>query len=287
MTWRPLTFGERSTGDFVYYGDQTVFYAYANDTWRITEKLSLNLGLRYEFTAVPVGERAPVSQHRMPVFRVSSALPSPQPQKMNFYPRVGFNYAVDPNTSVRLGFGTAGDVLDDNLGLLSFPPQYSSTIDVGTNGPAVGAPNFLAGGGIPAGTGTLQTFSTLAARALTKVRQPPAYPPVDQILPYAENWTLGVQHVFKNVYTAEVRYVGTRGIHLPTQDQINVQPKVTAANQIPTLMSVPALATLGTMNNNLGAIQALSNIVPAWASAGFTGKITSYRPLSESNYNGP
>ena len=41
-----------------YYGDQTAFYGYGNDTWRVTPKITLNLGLRYEFTSVPVGERA-------------------------------------------------------------------------------------------------------------------------------------------------------------------------------------------------------------------------------------
>ncbi|HZL51318.1 MAG TPA: carboxypeptidase regulatory-like domain-containing protein [Terracidiphilus sp.] len=295
----PTNFGERSTGNFFYYGDQTSFYGYANDTWRISEKLSLNFGLRYEFTAVPVGERAQK-------LNIAASVPglvtfdSPQPQKTNFFPRVGINYALNPNTSIRMGFGTAGDVLDDNLGLLSFPPQYSSTNDVSTNlganpGPAdctgtaaklgaysAGCPGYLTNGGLPHGTGTLNTYSTLAdQRAATS-----AWLPVNQILPYAENWTLGVQHVFRNVYTAEVRYVGTRGIHLPTQDQINVQPKVTTANQIPTLLSAPATATLGTMTNNLLAITNLSNIVKAWGDAGFTGKVTSYRPLSESNYNG-
>ncbi|HEV2485977.1 MAG TPA: TonB-dependent receptor [Terracidiphilus sp.] len=277
----PTGFGERSTGNFFYYGDQTAFYGYVNDTWRISEKLSLNLGLRYEFTAVPVGERAQQ-------LNIAASVPglisfaSPQPQKKNFFPRVGINYAIDPNTSIRAGFGIAGDILDDNLGLLSFPPQYSSTIDVGTNGPAVGAPNFLSGGGIPAGSGTLQSFSTIAKqRAATS-----AYLPVNQLMPYAENWTLGVQHVFKNVYTAEVRYVGTRGIHLPTQDQYNVQPRVTAANQLPTLMSAPATATLDTMTNTLGAIQSLSVITKPFKDAGFTGKITSFQPFSQSNYNG-
>jgi hypothetical protein len=261
----------------------------------------LNFGLRYEFTAVPVGERAQS-------LNIGASAPglvtfgSPQPQKHLFFPRVGINYAVDPKTSVRLGFGTAGDILDDNLGLLSFPPQYSSTNDVNTSvsgnpsGAActkpsytAGCPNFLTGGGLPHGTGTLNTYSSVAAqRAATS-----AYLPTQQILPYAENWTLGVQHVFKSVYTAEVRYVGTRGIHLPSQDQINVQPRVTAANQIPTLLAAPSAATLATMTNTLPAITALSNIVPAWAkpadfatNGGFTSKITSYRPLSESNYNG-
>jgi Carboxypeptidase regulatory-like domain len=300
----PTAFGERSTGANIYYGDQTAFYGYGNDTWRITEKLSLNFGLRYEFTSVPVGERAQQ-------LNIAASAPglvtfsAPQPQKKLFFPRVGINYAVNPNTSIRLGFGTAGDILDDNLGLLAPPPQWGSTLDVGSGAPGVadyGDPNFLSSGGFPPGTpGVFATFCKSGTGPGTNVAcktdvgaqraATSTYLPVNQLQPYAENWTLGVQHVFKNVYTAEVRYVGTRGIHLPTQDQINVRPKVNAANQIPTLMSAPAAATLGTMSNNLGAIQALSIIVPAWGSpsdglGGFTSKITSFRPLSQSNYNG-
>jgi len=302
----PTGFGERSTGNFIYYGDQTVFYAYANDTWRITDKLSLNYGLRYQFTAVPVGERAQS-------LNIAASVPglvsfaSPQPQKLNFYPRVGFNYAINEDTSIRAAFGTAGDLLDDNLGLLSFPPQYSSTNDVATGinknpsaaqcaGYTAGCPNFLQNGGLPHGTGTLASFCLDGTGPGTSLPCQPdldaqraatsAWLPTNQVLPYAETWSLGVQHVFHNVYTAEVRYVGTRGIHLPTQDQINVQPKVTAANQIPTLMAAPNINTLGNMNHTLDDITSLSNFVPAWYNAGFTGKITSYRPLSQSNYNG-
>lgn len=284
----PTNFGERSTGNFFYYGDQTAFYGYGNDTWRATEKLSLNFGLRYEFTAVPVGERKQSLNKAASVAGLVN-FDSPQPQKHNFFPRVGINYAVNPDTSIRAGFGIAGDVLDDNLGLLSFPPQYSSTIDVGINGPDTGSANFLANGGIPAGTGTLQTFSSVAdQRAATS-----SYLPVDQKLPYAENWTLGVQHVFKSVYTAEVRYVGTHGIHLPTQDQINIQSRVTAANQLPTLMSAPSLSALNALTNTPETINPSNggdgnslNILPTWLDAGFTGKVTAYLPSSKSNYHG-
>ncbi len=117
-------------------------YGFANDTYRITEKLTLNAGLRYEFTSVPVGERA---QN----LNIAASVPglisftSPQPQKKNFYPRVGINYAPDPNTSIRGGFGIAADVLFDNLGLLSFPPQYSSTNDVGSGSVCTGGTGGL------------------------------------------------------------------------------------------------------------------------------------------------
>jgi hypothetical protein len=283
----PTNFGERSTGNFFYYGDQTAFYGYVNDTYRVTDKLSINFGLRYEFTSVPVGERAQQLNHAASASGLID-FSSPQPQKKNILPRVGFNYAIDPNTSVRLGFGMAQDVLDDNLGLLSFPPQYSSTNDVGSgNNAQPGDPDFLANGGLPHGTGTLATFATIAdQRAATS-----AWMPVDQKLPYAENWTFGVQHVFHSDYTAEVRYVGTRGIHLPTQIQANIQPRVSAANQVATLLEVPSPASLAGMTNNLGAIESLSNILPQWLNpadgmGGFTGKVTSYQPQSESNYNG-
>ena len=79
--------------------------------------------------------------------------------------------------------------------------------------------NFLKNGGLPPGTGSgitnyPNTPAGLAAqRAATSALLP------DQVLPYAETYTLTVQRTFGSAYTAEIGYVGTRGIHLPTQDQ--------------------------------------------------------------------
>ena len=96
--------------------------------------------------------------------------------------------------------------------------------------------------------------------------------------------------------------MGTRGIHLPTQDQLNVQPEVTAANQLftsttilPDAASLAAggspYATIATpaTANTLGGIAAdnpTGYIIPAFYNAGFVNKITSYQPYSQSNYNG-
>jgi hypothetical protein len=280
----PTAFGERSTGNFFYYGDQTAFYGYGNDVWRVTEKLSLNYGLRYEFTSVPAGEKVQSlnSAASVPGVIVFS---KPKPQKINFLPRVGINYAMNPDTSFRVGFGMASDVLYDNLGILSFPPQYSSTNDVGSGAnPNPGDPNFLTNGGLPAGNGSLATFATIAdQQAATS-----AYVP-DQKLPYAETWTMGIQHVFAKDYTAEVRYVGTRGIHLPTQNQLNVQAKVDATHNLPTYIGeTPSSAELASLPNTLDTINALPNKVPAFETNGanFQSKITTFMPWSESNYNG-
>src|SRR5208283_4034777 len=99
---------------------------------------------------------------------------APRPQYRNYEPRIGISYSINDRTQIRTGFSMANDVLFDNLGLLSFPPQYSSTNDVGTgSAPAVGSPNFLKNGGLPAGTGTLASFASVAAqRAATSAYLP-------------------------------------------------------------------------------------------------------------------
>lgn len=275
-------FAERSTGNHTYYGDQTALYGYGNDTWRITPTVTINAGLRYEFTSVPKGERA---QALNSVSSVPGLIDfhAPKPAYTSFAPRVGINWAPDNKTSIRAGFGIAYDVLFDNLGTLSFPPQYSATNDVGTN-PAFpfGGANFLANGGLPAGTGAgVITLSPADARAATS-----AYLP-DQVVPYAETYTLTIQRTIGSNYTAEVGYIGTRGIHLPTQDQIDIQPRVTSQNQLFTELSGATLVAAAPGASTLAAINVPhGNIVPAFYAAGFRSKITSYQPYSSSNYNG-
>jgi hypothetical protein len=83
--------------------------------------------------------------------------------------------------------------------------------------------------------------------------------------------------------------VGTRGIHLPTQNQYNVQPKTDATHYLPTyISSAPSEAELAGLPNTLATISARSARVPSFVTNGanFTGKITSFLPDSYSNYNG-
>ena len=286
--------GERSSGSHTYYGDQTALYGYANDTYRATSALTFNYGLRYEFTSVPVGER---SQNLNAIADAPGVITfgTPQPTKTSFAPRFGIEFAPDAKTSIRAGFGIAYDVLFDNLGTLSFPPEFSVTQDVGSGtAPAYGSPNFLANGGLPPGTGSgTTTFASAAdARAATS-----AYVP-NQVVPYSENYTLTIQRQFGHGFTGEVGYIGDRGIHLPTQVQINIQPEVTRANYLPTYVNGVAINGQGNDSSTLAAIKAeavaagqgpLSGAYyrPNFYAAGFgSNAITSYQPYSGSNYNG-
>ena len=281
----PSSFGQRSTGNNTYYGDQSAIYAYGNDEFRITKNFTLNLGLRYEFTSVPFGER-------LQSLNAAASVPglitfgSPQPQYKNFAPKVGFAYSpgTSGTTSIRGGFGIAYDVLYDNLGLLAVPPQFGGTCDVlqGTNC-TFSTTGFLAHGGLPPGNGSgLQTFATIADQRAATAN----FLPNEQKQPYTESWNFGIQHVFHNTYTVEMRYVGTRGIHLPVQQQLNVQPRVTPSLFLPTFTTMPDAATIASLTTTLAQIQAQPNIIPAYSDAGFVGPITSFQPYGKSIYHG-
>ena len=71
---------------------------FAQDDFRITPRLTLNLGLRYELQVLPEPQIANSLESR------TSEFPS---DKNNFGPRVGFAYALDKdsNTSLRGGYG--------------------------------------------------------------------------------------------------------------------------------------------------------------------------------------
>jgi hypothetical protein len=290
----PNVLAERSNGNPVFYGDQVALYGFANDNWRIRQNLTLNLGLRYEYTTTPFGSRSQALNSAASVPGLIT-FAAPQPATNNWAPRVGFAYSpgTSSRTSIRGGVGEAYDVIFDNLGLLTLPPQLSSTIDCAPVGNYNCATPFLGNGGILPGPGGVRTFPTVAAqRAATS-----AYLPPNTLDPKSIDWTLGVQHTFAKDYTLEVRYLGTRGIHLPTQIQLNKQPVVTPSFFLPTYTTAPSQATLDALTTTLAQISTAAapvskgglgeTIVPAYAAAGFNAStITGYVPWASSTYHG-
>jgi hypothetical protein len=250
----PDFFGQRSTGSSTYYGNEKAIYFFVNDTWRMNQHLSVNLGVRYEYTTTPIGENRQTLNEisNTPSIRVPEAgnqplvFTAPQAPKNNWAPRVGFAYSPGSsgNTSIRAGFGLAWDTLYDNIGGLAVPPQIGATENVI---PLI--PNFLANGGLPAGHGNGITILD-KADALAQVSN--WIPPKVQD-PYSINWNFGIQHSFAKNYTAEVNYVGTRGIHLNFQDIIGLQASVTPTNFLPTYVQAPSQATLDALPLALNA----------------------------------
>jgi hypothetical protein len=285
--YSPNSLGERNaTAPGVsptYYGNEKVMYGYLQDDWKVNQKLTVNLGVRYEYTGVPLGEQQQSANSAASVPGLIS-FNVPAAQKANFVPRFGFAYSPDSKTVVRGGFGMGYDVLYDNLGILAPAPQFQVTEDV----PSLTnlTTGFLAHGGLPANS----NFSTLAQQRASTTGYVP-----DQKLPYAINWSLGIERTFAQNYTAEIRYVGNHGVSLPTQNRINVQNGTTATNHLYQSFD----STLGSngSDNNVGNTSATAYTyetledtyvarVPAYAAAGFTSNIVGFMPWSSSIYHG-
>jgi hypothetical protein len=277
-------FSQRSAGASNYYGDQVLLFVYGQDDWRIRPNLTLNLGVNYAYQQVPFTAR---QQSVNAIASVPGLLEFKEPsaQKKNFAPRIGVAYS--PNfssglfgrvfgsggkSSIRAGFSMAYDVIFDNLYLLSLPPQYNQTNDADP-----GIPNFLANGGLPATPGALTTAAD--ARAVTSAFI------ADQEVPYSITYTLSFQRQFLTDWSFEARYLGTRGIHLLTQNQINKRSLVTPQNSLPNFTTRPTQAQIDAMSVDVADIVAQGAVVPVYAAAGFRNNITTYLSNGNSTYH--
>jgi len=278
--YNPDYLAQRSLGGSKYYGDRILSGFFANDSWKIRPNFTLNLGVRYEYQTIPYSERL---QTENAISNVPGLITfgEPQPQGNAIMPRIGIAYSpgTSGTTSIRAGYGLFYDVLYDNQGLLTLPPQSTTTVDV----TGLNQGSFLASGGIPP-TAKGATLTQAQARAGTG-----GYVP-NGTRPETSSWNVGVQHTFHKDYVFETRYVGTHSVHLSVQDQLNRQPVVNASNALPLFLTAPSQAVLNGLTNTLAPLTAAynagGNIVPGYLAAGFTGIITSYQPWGNSIYHG-
>ena len=223
---------------------------FGQDDYRVTRRLTLNLGLRYDYLA-PVTEH----HHRLGTFdpglvpaaaRLNGGagllqgfvLPASLPgfgtpgvgdsllladDKKSFAPRAGFAYDVFGNArlAVRGGFGmyfNRGAALPA-LQLVSQPPFGISAIASGFLGAGVLANPFPslptrnelpAFPAMPSITGFSPNGTPIFSAPQLRIFA------LDRRLhtPYIEQWNLTVQYQFRPGWTAEVGYLGTHGIRL-------------------------------------------------------------------------
>lgn len=268
----------RAAGSRPYLGNAMSYYMFANDNWRATRNLTINLGLRWEYNGIAksMKEQALNSIADVPgviTFR------APRAQLKNFAPRFGFAYSPGNSgrTSIRGGFGMAYDQIFDNIGNNVRPPQVTSSLGV----TASNTPGFLANGAIPA-TAAPPVLDAATARALTTGYLP------DQKLGYAINWNLGIQQNIGRDWVVDVRYLGTRGVRLLLQTQLNRNAPVTATNSLPTYLTAPSQAELDALPLTLTQLNAERALNNPLAPYGFTNSlsITSYQPQGASSYHG-
>jgi outer membrane receptor protein involved in Fe transport len=235
---KPVTFYQ-GVGDFERGMRNWGTAAFAQDEWRVTDKLTLNLGLRWQIINPNTEVR-----NRLTTFvpgRQSTVFPNAplgilvagDPGIPNgiadsdykaFMPRVGLAY--DPTGkglwSIRAAYGIFYDPFSNGANLTTQAPISSVPWGeffqiTGTNVPFE---NPYANNPRPPQNSFL---TPTTAVVLDRGARPP----------YAQDWNLSIQRSLRKNYLLEVRYVGTKGTHLPRNTEANPAvygPGATASN---------------------------------------------------------
>ena len=216
-------FGLRNTysiiNPFIANLRQRMHFAYLQDDFRATDRLTLNLGLRYEF-ATPQWEKDNYLTNFDPDTNTliqakdgsiyERALVNPD--RNNFAPRLGLAYSIDSKTVVRSGYGISyihfnrlgGENLlsfnGPNVVALNITQQTSQGLCSGNQAPTTCFRTTQQG--YPEGLNTPANFSTLNARV--------NYIPKDNPTGSVQSWHVSVQRELLPKLLVDVAYVGNK-----------------------------------------------------------------------------
>jgi len=192
---------------------------YAQDDWKISSNLTVNLGLRYDHFSVPQDAN---NVTRILIFPTGSApefYPAGgqsltnlwKPGKLDFSPRVGFAYNAMHNTVIRGGYG-----------IFYFGGQFDNINILQLNPPAAGSLTIINPASNP--VATIQNPIPASLYPTTPIYNATTEP-ADRNHPdtYVQDWNLGVSHQF-GANLLEVSYVGSKGTHVDTSFKNFNQP---------------------------------------------------------------
>lgn len=237
---QPGPVSDVSTGNSVHIHFKA-WAPYITDDWKMTSKLTVNMGVRYDFSAVPfeeqnhlawfnpagngglfVANKSIVDNYGGSLYTYNGQRGPGPAQKNVIAPRFGFSFRPfeDGNTVVRGGYGIFYDSFQTNefvssTALFPFAPvqSYQSSSPLIYNTDTL----FPA---LTVGPATTATF----ANALLQVAAP------RKLSPYVQDWSFGIEQQLgpKTIVTAE--YVGNKGTHLNIRTNANQPTQCILAN---------------------------------------------------------
>jgi hypothetical protein len=224
---------------------------YAQDTWKVTRKLTWTFGVRDTFNSNPLNPHDLIARLDGAFDSISHDVNQPlnaaiqtglanvfssTPQAI-LQPRTAIAWQFESKSVLRAGFGLFSDILPGSIAdVVGVNPPYVQTFQGGLLGTvggttiAPGTPNSAIGAVVAAH----QTFSSGFSRgqlscASSESNPATCLPPVaitavpngELHAPYFMEWSLGLEHQFGASGSVKAQYVGTRAVNQPYQTQVN------------------------------------------------------------------
>ena len=224
---------------------------YAQDTWKVTPKVTWTFGVRDTLNSNPLNPHAEIARLSGSFDSISHDVNQPlnlaiQTHLGNLFsstplailqPRTAVAWQFAPDSVFRTGFGIFSDLLPGSVAdAVGVNPPYVKTFQggllgtVGGTAIAPGVPNSA----IDAVVAANQTFSTgfpqgQLSCASAQANPATCLPPVaitavpDGMLhaPYFMEWSAGIEHQFGTTGSVRAQYVGTRAVNQPYTTQVN------------------------------------------------------------------
>ena len=292
-------FGELTSLHNVDYHRQ-IYSGYAQDDFRVMPRLTLNLGLRYEFFStikeahdqeatfdyasqsliVPKGqdqELTPIIGASIPIVR-NGTRGLINPDRNNFAPRVGLAFQITDKLVLRSGYGIFyggqenGPYSNPSPG---FNPPFFSIESFNTNcGASSANPN-----GVDCSIPNLNVLANgFPANSLTDPNTPLLYSEDPNLrTPYNQQWHLGLQYQLPAQTVLEVSYAGSRGLKLFAFYNGN--------QAVPTADQTAAFAPRRPVHKSAAGAGPCTVATPDNCDEAFDTTISTFRSNAYSNYN--
>src|SRR5271157_170030 len=228
---------------------------YAQDTWKISNRLTANYGLRYERALLP----QPTITN--PNYPQTGKIPE---TTKDFAPRIGLAYSLNDKTVLRGGYGLfyARYTSSQNFNFFTSNDVFTQSLSI-TSATSAGAPVFPVPLTSPAGALASNRSITFAAPDFRN--------------PYTQQWNIGIERALTSKTTLTASYVNSRGKRLVTVRDINIGPlssqvynfTILDANYKPTgqVYSTPIYLLSNRVDSRYGHINQVENGGKQWYDA--------------------
>jgi hypothetical protein len=247
-----------------------IFGFYAEDQWKVTSKLTANIGLRYSPTT-KIGEiRHPLYALLNPPFGnwvKTDTVTADNPSLHNWDPRVGLAWDpfADHKTSFRAGFGVFHSIVFSRETVEWFQPPFIALSQSAAQGLTYPTPFS----NVPVGTGlVIPTDGTLSVNVGTSHT-------VDKT-PYQMQWNFNVQREVMPSSVLTLGYIGSRSVHLFIQSDVNSPIPFIGPSGRPTFGVLNAARTAVVANPRLNPLYSSLNFINNQADASYNALQTSF-----------